>query len=300
MSVNPLESFSNLARFEAKAQLKWHIPPGWSAFDWLWSGFSTRQGGKSVVFLPDEEIPAGLPAPSRSGELNLGFTAHDRSEIVLENRLRFAESVTGSRATPMVTVRQVHSNCSVTVQGAAGLESPIPEADGLITSQPGLLLAIQTADCIPVLVADVESRVVAAFHAGWRGTVERIVEMGVKRMQSEFGCRPESLRAAIGPGIGACCYAVGSEVHDRFNQNFDYAAALFKHRHERDSAEPALHLDLREANRRQLLDAGLAENAVSLVGGCTSCHPELYFSHRASGGRTGRLMAVIGIRPGVV
>ncbi len=296
MAATSPADLRKLAGFEAKDELKWHVPPQWNSLDWLWSGFSTRRGGATVVYCPSA-VSSTEPGGAQRGELNLGFTAEDRRDVVLENRRLLTEGVTGSALTPMITLRQIHSNCSVTVEGAAGPEAAIPEADGLITSQPGVLLAVQTADCIPVLVADVEKRVVAAFHAGWRGTVERIVELGVKRMQSEFACRPESLHAAIGPGIGACCYAVGSEVRTRFGQNFEYAGELFEQREREPGREPALHLDLREANRRQLLDAGLTGNAISLVGGCTNCHPDLYFSHRASGGRTGRMMAVIGIRP---
>jgi len=165
----------------------------------------------------------------------------------------------------------------------------------MITNCPGLLLGIQTADCIPVLVADVANRVVAAFHAGWRGTVQRVVELGVRRMQLEFGSQPENLQAAIGPGIGVCCYEVGSEVQAKFGESFEYGAELF--RLKESPQGPSFHLNLREANRRQLLDAGIRAGAIYMVGGCTSCEPERYFSHRASGGNTGRMMAVIGIRP---
>ncbi len=103
----------------------------------------------------------------------------------------------------------------------------IPEVDGIITDQSGLLLAIQTADCIPVLVVDRVRRVVAGFHAGWRGTVDRIVELGVETMCAEFGSEPGDLTAAIGPGIGPCCYTVGDEVLGRSQRNFSYAPELF-------------------------------------------------------------------------
>jgi len=175
---------------------------------------------------------------------------------------------------------------------------------------------VQTADCIPVLVADRKRRAVAAFHAGWRGTVKRIVEAGVGRMRLEFGSRPEDLMAAIGPGIGACCYAVGEEVFSSFDCQFIYGRELFR---EVSTLEPeaaswpmqfldrsapghsasgsSLHLDLAEANRRQLLAAGLKPGSIKQVGGCTACQPGLFFSHRASHGHAGRMMSVIGIRP---
>ena len=145
-----------------------------------------------------------------------------------------------------------------------------------MTDEPGVLLGIQTADCIPVLVADRKQRAVAAFHAGWRGTLARIVENGVGRMRLEFGSRPKDLIASIGPGIGQCCYAVGEEVQQQFESQFTYAAELFREVYDSDQIRnkypmlfltarapghsaigPAMHLDLAEANRRQLLAAGV-------------------------------------------
>jgi polyphenol oxidase len=155
---------------------------------------------------------------------------------------------------------------------------------------------------------------VGAFHAGWRGAVKRIVETGVGRMRLEFGSRPADLIAAIGPGIGPCCYAVGEEVLAEFESQFAYGRELFR---EVSGSDPVrrrypmlfmnqrapghgqpgtrLHVDLIEANRRQLLDCGIPARSIRIVGGCTQCHPDLFFSHRGSGGRTGRMMAVIGM-----
>ena len=273
---------------------------GWEAIDWLWHGFSTRAGGVSRVYLPD-----GEGVGDDVGELNLGFTAADSVENVRENRLRFVAAVTGSRSTPLVAVRQVHSNLSVALRAPwMGFDSDaIPEVDGIVTDQPGLLLAIQTADCVPVLVVDRMRRVVAGFHAGWRGTVERIVELGVASMRAEFGSKPGDLAAAIGPGIGLCCYTVGAEVLGRFTENFSYAPELFSRKAgESDkttgegNAGLGLRVDLIEANLRQLLAAGLDADSISVVSGCTGCHPELFYSHRTSGGHAGRMMSVIGIR----
>jgi hypothetical protein len=178
-----------------------------------------------------------------------------------------------------------------------------------MTSQSGILLGIQTADCIPVLVADPARRAVAAFHAGWRGTVERIVELGIAQMQEKFGSDAGQLMAAIGPGIGSCCYTVGDEVLDRFDASFSYSRELFSENPLQDGKDglgeavsfgPAWRLDLVEANRRQLLVAGLDAGSIAIVGGCTACQPERFFSHRASGGHAGRMMAVIGIRQGTM
>ena len=286
--------------------VEWLAVPGWEKLDWLWHGFSTRRAGLSTAYCAE-----GAP-----GELNLGFTANDTRETVAGNRRLLAEAISGDAQTPLIALKQIHSNLTRMV-GAADADRELPwKADGMMTDELGLLLGIQTADCIPVLLADRKRRAVAAFHAGWRGTAARIVESGVGRMRLEFGSRPEDLIAAIGPGIGPCCYAVGEEMLAEFESQFAYARELF---HEVDDADevrrkypmlfltqrapghssigPSLHLNLAEANRRQLLAAGVKPRAIHAVGGCTQCHRELYFSHRGSQGHAGRMMSVIGIRP---
>ena len=249
---------------------------------WLWHGFSTRLGGVSVVYGAEDE---------RGGDLNLGFTVEDEAERVRENRRRLVERATGSAETRLAMIRQVHSGVSVELRVDEPLWSDASEADGVMSNQAGVLLAVQTADCIPVLVADPDRRVVAAFHAGWRGTAQRIVEHGVAQMRARFGCAPERLVAAIGPGIGGCCYTVGEELQARFGEQFAYAQTLFRR------TARGLFLDLTEANRRQLLEAGVLSDRIEQVGGCTACQPERFFSHRAQRGRTGRMMSVIGIAP---
>lgn len=293
----------------------WLPIPGWD-FPWLWSGFSTRRGGLTRAYCAEDE----------QSELNLGFTAEDNNETVLANRRLLAEAITGDSNTPLVTVRQFHSDLILRTSAAdatrerpGGLidrSSPMGKrADGQMTAEPGLLLGVLVADCIPVLVADRRRRVVAAFHAGWRGTVRRIVQSGIGRMRIEFGSRPADLVAAIGPGIGPCCYAVGEEVISEFESQFSYARDLLHEVYSTDPVRykypmlfltqrapghsdigPQTHLDLVEANRRQLLDAGLSASAIAIVGGCTSCHPGLFYSHRASHGHAGRMMGVIGVR----
>ena len=280
--------------------------PAWNKIPWLWHGFSTRQGGVSRAYCPED-------AP---GELNLGFTDADDRNAVVSNRLLLVEAVSGNSATLLITLRQIHSNLvRVATAADAARERPL-KADAIVTGESGLLIGIQTADCIPVLVADRKRRVVAAFHAGWRGTVKRIVEIGVGRMRLEYGSRPQDLVAAIGPGVGPCCYAVGEEVQSEFDSQFSYSRELFHEVYSADAVHnkypmlfltqcapghspigPSLHLDLTEANRRQLLNAGLSARAIYLTGGCTNCETDLFFSHRASRGYAGRMMAVIGIMP---
>jgi purine-nucleoside/S-methyl-5'-thioadenosine phosphorylase / adenosine deaminase len=290
--------------------VQWLAVPAWERIPWLWHGFSTRRGGVSRAYCL-EDAPA---------ELNLGFTPDDQRENVLRNRELLAEALTGDHTTPLATVRQIHSNVLV-VGGSASACSepgkPLGRGDGLMTEQSGVLLGIQTADCIPVLVADRRRRAVAAFHAGWRGTVKRIVENGIGRMRLEFGSRPEDMVGAIGPGILACCYAVGEDVYSEFESQFTYGPELFREVYVTDPVRtkypmlfltqrapghspigPSLHVDLVEANRRQLLAAGLKPEAIQVVGACTNCHPELFFSHRGSRGRCGRMLSVIGIMAG--
>jgi YfiH family protein len=277
--------------------------PAWQRYGWLTHGFSTRTGGVSRAYTPRQ----------RAGELNLGFTAPDTCENVLENRRRFLEALDAGPNPQIVTLKQIHSSV---IRRVGDRSSSLGcKADGIMTDEPGPLLGVLTADCIPVLIADRKRRAVAAFHAGWRGTVKRIVESGVGRIRLEFGSHPEDLVAAIGPGIGACCYAVGEEVRGEFASQFAYAPELFREVSESDPIRekypllfltarapghsnlgPSLHLDLIEANRRQLLDAGLRPEAITVIGHCTRCQRNRYFSYRAEQGFTGRMLSVAGIR----
>ena len=267
--------------------------PEWRQVSWLYHGFSTRLGGVSDVY--------------GGKSLNLGWTKEDTPEAVRQNRRLLVEAVTGKPPSGviLVTVRQVHSNTIHRVEARSRLletaeEKSVLEGDGLITDAPGVLLAAGTADCVPVLLVDPENRAVGAFHAGWRGTAARIVEQGVERMRKEFGTRPEDLLAAVGPSIGACCYTVGQDVRDQFAEQFAYSENLFRPQPS-EEGQARFKIDLWEANRRQLLDAGLQPRKISVVGECTACTVEpsgepRYFSHRAQAGRTGRMLNVIGIR----
>jgi len=205
---------------------------------------------------------------------------------------------------------------------AAELGHDVPKeplaGDGLVTNTPGLLLAVLTADCLPVILVDTKRRAVGVLHAGWRGTAKRIVEKGVGEMRHWFGTLPRDIKAAIGPGIHGCCYQVGPEVRQQFESQFGYAGKLFREIKESDevrekypllflSARAPGHselpkkifLDLVEANRRQLIDAGVPKKFITASPECTSCRVDLLFSHRAENGITGRMMAAVGVRPAV-
>ncbi|HTS38603.1 MAG TPA: peptidoglycan editing factor PgeF [Candidatus Solibacter sp.] len=276
---------------------------------WLAHGFSTRNGGSSRAY--------------GKADLNLGFTKDDSRRVVERNRAAFlkelgasARNLGGSRnaSSPwhLITVRQIHSDIIHWIDSVP--EQPL-SGDGLITQVPGLLLAVQTADCLPVILVDTKRHAVGVFHAGWRGTVRRIVEKGVGEMFRCFSTRPRDLKAAIGPGIQGCCYEVGEEVRTKFESQFEYATKLFREVKESDPVRekyPLLFLtarapghselpkkivlDLMEANRQQLLAAGVPARNIEATSLCTNCHPELLFSYRAEKGNTGRMMAVAGIR----
>lgn len=267
--------------------------PEWKELSWLRHGFSTRLGGVSTVYLSDL-------AGEGNGDLNTGWTAADNPANVAENRRRLMASVAGSAAT-LVTVRQVHSAKTIVVRSnpahffQADGRATI-EADGMMTDCPGLLLGIQTADCVPVLVADSRLRVVAAFHAGWRGTVAGIVEQGIGQLATEYSSHPEDLVAAVGPSIGRCCYSVGDEVREAFEARYDYASDLLE-QHEVGS-QKKIYLNLWEANRRQVVGAGVHPAKIVVMGECSGCAGlpgfRRYFSHRCEHGFTGRMMSVIG------
>jgi polyphenol oxidase len=271
-----------------------------SELPWLLHGFSTRRGGESR--LHGESV------------LNLGFTDWDTEDAVLRNRAKFKSALSADDM-PFLTMRQIHSDVS-RVFSAAPAE--VPKGDAAITAEPGLLLMIQTADCVPVLLADRKRKIVAAVHAGWRGTLARVVEKALGRMRFEFGTRPEQVFAALGPAIGRCCYEVGPEVAQAFAGQFAAAAEWFDGPFERlalgeepnplpwltmmpPGHEPPperVWLDLRAANRWQLEHAGVLPRNIAVSPLCTACRTDLLFSYRREGANTGRLMAAIGIRTG--
>jgi hypothetical protein len=175
----------------------------------------------------------------------------------------------------MASVKQIHSDLALvaTDRGCVG------EGDALVTSTPDVAVSIRTADCFPILLADLETRAVAAIHAGWRGTATGVVISTLARMRSEFGTDPSNVHAAIGPGIGACCYEVGPEVAKQFGES--------------DSCK----LDLAGENRRQLIALGVQPQRIDVVGGCTFCNPAQFFSWRRDHNTSGRMISFIRVLP---
>ena len=284
----------------AKNKLQLLLSPKLTQLSWLVHAFSTRHGGVSRGY--------------GGNTLNLGFTQHDSRVAVERNRELFLKELgvaNGRKMWPLVSLRQIHSDLIHRVDRMP--EQPLA-GDGMVTDTPGLLLAVQTADCLPIILADRKRRAVGVFHAGWRGTVKRIVEKGVGEMRKHFKSDPRDLVAAIGPGVQGCCYEVGDEVRTKFEAQFAYASSLFREVKESDPVREKypmlfltarapghselpvkLFLDLVEANRRQLLDAGVMAKNIDTVAPCTACHTELLFSFRAEKGVTGRLMGATGI-----
>jgi polyphenol oxidase len=229
-------------------------------------GFTTRAGGVS-------------PRPWDS--LNLGRLVEDDLERVAENWRRL-EAATGLA---FARVRQVHGTRMIHLRRPA---EPAEEADGVISTEPGVAACISVADCVPVLLADPATGAVAAVHAGWRGTIARAPDAAVQALAGLVGAEPERLLASIGPSIGPCCYEVSPDLADRFMREMGPVVR----------ANPgAPHLDLWEANRRSLLEAGLQPERVEVVGRCTSCDIGSFFSHRRDRGRTGRHVAFIAPHP---
>lgn len=176
-------------------------------------------------------------------------------------------------------VKQIHSD--IVAIADDGRELP-EHADALVTRQEGQWVGIRTADCVPLLIADPEQRIVGAIHAGWRGTVANIAAVAVETMQREYGSRPSRLLAAIGPCIAECCFEVGPEVSGQFRALFPERANL-------------RHVDLPEANRRQLLAAGLTGDHIDVSGLCTACDAAAFHSYRRDRELSGRMAAAIRI-----
>jgi YfiH family protein len=286
--------------------------PSLSRLTWLVHGFSTVSGGSSTL----ERNRDGKKSSTSEPVLNLGFTEWDARDAVFANRKKFYSAVGAVKMRP-TGLKQIHSDVVHVVGREAFPEGEHAlKGDALITRERGVLLTVQTADCIPILLADEKNRAVAAIHSGWRGTVQRIAEKTLGRMRMEFGTHSEDVVAAIGPGIGSCCYEVGHEVVQEFATKFtdakDWFTGPFDALTDSDAdpnwlpwltmrppghapPSPTAHLDLVAANRAILAAAGVPPKNISSSDLCTGCRPDLFFSYRKEK-TTGRMMAAIGIK----
>jgi len=234
-------------------------------------GFMTREGGVST-------------GPYRS--LNLAEWVGDDADAVRANWVRWRASYP---EVPLARLRQVHGN-RVYIIGPGHGGGP-QAGDGMATAQRGLALAVFTADCVPVLMVDPERAIVAALHAGWRGTLANVANAGVAAMR-QLGAHPHRIRVALGPSIGLCCFEIDVQLAEHFAAKLPYARGCH-----RPGRPGKMYLDLRAINRLQLQRAGLMPDAISNVGPCTQCANLRFFSRRAAGGMpTGLQMSFVGLR----
>jgi YfiH family protein len=264
-------------RIAQKESVKYLACTAAEAMDFFFHGFCTRQGGVS------EGPWASLNVSTREG---------DSEAQVRRNYERIATAF-GIAVPQFLLVNQVHRDGVLIIDRHSlpfACDAP-PAFDAIVTDRPGLALCIKTADCVPVFLVDPVRRVIGAVHAGWKGTALQIAEKAVREMVRRFDCRPEDLEAFIGPAIGPCCYEVDVGVYQAMDhhqeRDFFFIAGLEKGK---------WMLDLPLANHHQLLRAGLLPEHIQTADLCTACHPELFFSHRAQGGDTGRQLNFIMIR----
>lgn len=248
-------------------EITYYSSPNLEAFPGLVHAFLGRAGG----------VRAGHLA-----SLNMGRREEDSSENLKENRKRVVEAF-GIDEDKIFTVSQVHGNRIVVIDNPDTSPDKIKalEADGIITNIKGVAIGILTADCVSVVLYDHKNKVVAAVHAGWKGTALRIAKNAVEAMMERYGSRPEDMAAAIGPSIGPCCYKVNDDVVVAVGDIDKVARACERH----------WCLDLPKANLLQLEEAGVKD--IALSGICTSCRTDLFFSHRREDGRTGRQLSFI-------
>jgi YfiH family protein len=241
------------------------------------NGFSTRLGGVS-----------DFPKDS----LNLAGFNEDAADNIHENRRRFLQLF--DHEYKLATVWQVHGDTIAVVDSLEFESDADDKADGLISDLDGILVAAKTADCVPVLLGDPNTKAFAAVHAGWRGTVQSIVKKAIAKMTEKFSTDPADLIAAIGPAAGKCNYEIGADVIEAFAANFAHSEKYFT-----QTREGHALVDLHSANRDQLVAAGVANENIYTAPFCTMERPDLFFSYRLEKqkfGKTGRLMSVIGRR----
>jgi hypothetical protein len=215
------------------------------------------------------------PAPYDS--LNTALHVGDDPTCVAKNR-ELIKKHFAVKDNNLVIINQVHGTKVLQIEDA--LPPEITEADALITRRTGITIAIQTADCVPILLFEPERKIIGALHAGWRGTLDNIAGKTIEAMVATCGATPSKIRAAIGPAIGSCCYEVSEDVIEQFSEQPEHVR---KNR----------QLDLPEINKIQLQEAGLASSNIDSLNICTSCERDRFFSYRADGGNTGRQLSLI-------
>jgi YfiH family protein len=260
----------------------------------------TKHNHNGVVFRTAETISSPHAFSTRLGGVSAGHLASmnfsvrrgDSAENVRENWRRLGEAA-GMDLSEVVYARQIHSRIVPIVSRADAQHpwlEPRFECDGFVTAEPGLPVAVFTADCIPVLLEDAAHGVVAAVHCGWRGSVQDILGAALAQMQS-LGAVPEDVSAAIGPGIGACCFEVGPEVAEGVHALLGGETQGLI----RPGAGNRVFVDLKAANARRLTQLGVKSERIAVSDACTMCDPEELWSHRVTNGKRGVMTAVIAL-----
>lgn len=255
--------------------------PSLSKLDFINHAFSTRIGGVS-----ENEFKS----------MNLNFSRGDNPESVYENYKIFCKAA-GFDYNTLVSSKQDHNtNVRKVTKDDCGIgiwrEHDMESVDALVTNEPNVTLVTHYADCTPIFLADPEKKVIALAHAGWRGTIAKIGEITVETMQEEYGCDPTDIIAVVGPAIGFCCYEVDAPVFEEFASLTELKPAYFT----QTLGHGKYLIDLKETNRRMLMEAGLLSINITISDVCTKCNSGLLYSHRASNGKRGGLVAMMCIK----
>lgn len=237
--------------------------------DFLEHAFCTRRGGTSK---------------DDYKSLNMSFREGDEESRVLQNW----DCLSKAFAIPLeqfLVVNQVHGDAIFVIKPHGSYFSSRDELnyDAIVTTRANLAICIKTADCVPVFIVDKVKKVIAVVHAGWKGTALAISAKVIRLMQNQYQCLPQDILAAIGPSIGKCCYEVDSTTADAFRKLSNSEFFL-----QQGKKKDKWMLDLPEANRMQILAAGIPKNNIEVSGYCTACNQDMFFSHRGAGGITGR------------
>ncbi|WP_438433428.1 peptidoglycan editing factor PgeF [Gorillibacterium sp. sgz500922] len=255
-------------------------------FPLLAAGFTSRTGGESA---------------DPYASLNCGLHVGDSPEEVVANRERTAAAL-ATRLEDWAYAEQVHGSRVARVtaadkgRGTRERDSEFPATDAFVTNEPGVMLALLYADCVPLYFFDPVTRSVGLAHAGWKGTAARIAAETIRAMEREFGASASDIQAAIGPSIGQCCYEVDEGVVARMREALGEAAEKEPERYFEPAEGGKSRLDLQQVNRQIMIKAGILPASIEVTGLCTSCRTDLLFSHRKENGRTGRMQAWIGLK----
>lgn len=232
-----------------------------------------------TLFNEHKRIFAFTTTVSTLGIKNVRFSNHPENQIALAKKLNIGME-------QLVFPSQTHTNCVATIDQKP--EAPIEKTDALISNTPGICICVQTADCVPILLYDSRKQVISAIHAGWRGTVGKIVQKAVSDMKKNYHCNPEDILAAIGPSISPEIYEVGDEVVEAAKENIPNANRCL---HQNKTGK--YHFNLWEANKQLLLDSGLLENKIEVANECSFLEKKKYYSARRDGIETGRMVSGI-------